>query len=174
MRKVEALLYKVYAGRGRMTNEEIHRRAIAAELPARVLIAIDALPAGEYTLDEASKALGVFADVHADPSGGVPASDLADADLLRELSELHRTRTDTLRHGSDQALAEHSRRTRELEEEYLRRNPQREVDPERLRDGARRIRTGGDHGNRGSRRDVAVSHHRGTRMHNPGSGGADA
>jgi hypothetical protein len=67
----------------------------------------------------------------------VPAASLADDDLLRELKSLHDTRHTTLRHGSDDSLAHHNERTAELEREYLRRNPSREVDPERLRDGAR-------------------------------------
>lgn len=68
---------------------------------------------------------------------GVPPADLAEEDLLRELRHLHDTRHDTLRHGSDDALTMHTRRTGELEAEYQRRHPQREVDPERLRSGAR-------------------------------------
>ena len=72
-----------------------------------------------------------------DAAEGVPAGELADEDLLRELGEVHRTRHETLRHGSDQALARHSERMAELEQEYLRRYPQREVDPQRLRSGAR-------------------------------------
>lgn len=68
---------------------------------------------------------------------GRPPSDLADADLFRELESLHRTRTTTLRHGSDDALRVHGERTAELEAEYLRRFPGREVDPDRTRDGAR-------------------------------------
>jgi len=74
------------------------------------------------------------------PSGwvqGVPAGGLDDQDPLRELGELHRTRHDTLRHGSAHALARHTERLNELEQEYLRRFPQREVDPQRLRSGAR-------------------------------------
>jgi Family of unknown function (DUF6158) len=71
---------------------------------------------------------------------GVPAYELTVEDLIRELWELHRTRHETLRHGSDQALMHHDDRMAELEAEYLRRFPEREVDPERLRDGARRIR----------------------------------
>jgi hypothetical protein len=70
-------------------------------------------------------------------SGGVPPQDLGDEELTRELTQLYSTRDDTLRHGSDQALATHTRRTQELEAEYLRRFPDREVDPERLREGAR-------------------------------------
>ncbi|MGH4021859.1 MAG: DUF6158 family protein [Pseudonocardiaceae bacterium] len=70
-------------------------------------------------------------------SQGIPARDLDDEDLLRELSQLHETRHDTLRHGSDDALTRHTERSAELEGEYLERFPQREVDPERLRSGAR-------------------------------------
>ena len=65
---------------------------------------------------------------------GVPAADLADKDLLRELGSVHRTRDDTLRHGSDEALETHTTRSSELEAEYLRRFPGREIDPNRLRD----------------------------------------
>ena len=65
---------------------------------------------------------------------GVDPSDLSDDDVIRELQSLHRTRLDTLRHGSDPALANHLRRTAELETEYLARHPGREVDPHRLRD----------------------------------------
>ncbi|MBA9003413.1 MULTISPECIES: DUF6158 family protein [Thermomonospora] len=68
---------------------------------------------------------------------GVEPAELSEADLLRELSSLYDTRMDTLRHGSDHALAEHTRRTAELEAEYVRRHPDREVSPERLREGAR-------------------------------------
>jgi len=68
---------------------------------------------------------------------GLPADKLDDQDLIRELESLHRTRQDTLRHGSDSALATHDRRLAELEAEYLRRFPDREVDPRRLREGAR-------------------------------------
>ena len=68
---------------------------------------------------------------------GIPAGSLDDEDLLRELASLHETRHDTLRHGSDDALQRHSERMAELEAEYLRRFPDREVDPERLRAGAR-------------------------------------
>ena len=69
---------------------------------------------------------------------GQPAADLPDQDLLRELQQLHGTRHTTLRHGSGDAVATHTQRMQELEQEYLRRFPDREVDPERLREGARR------------------------------------
>jgi hypothetical protein len=68
---------------------------------------------------------------------GVPGSELGDDDLFRELGQLYKTRLETLRHGSYDALAAHNNRTAELETEYLRRYPDREVDPERLRSGAR-------------------------------------
>ncbi|MGH3735668.1 MAG: DUF6158 family protein [Micromonosporaceae bacterium] len=69
---------------------------------------------------------------------GVPAEQLSDDDLVREMESLSRTRVTTLRHGSDASVTEHDRRTAELENEYLRRRPHREIDPQRLRSGARR------------------------------------
>jgi hypothetical protein len=63
---------------------------------------------------------------------GVQAGELTDEDLMRELTSLHRTRLDALRHAPDRALATHLTRTAELEAEYLRRMPQREIDPDRL------------------------------------------
>ncbi|HEY7487656.1 MAG TPA: DUF6158 family protein [Streptosporangiaceae bacterium] len=68
---------------------------------------------------------------------GVDPGELGDDDLMRELGHLYETRMDALRHGSDQALDEHTRRMTDLENEYLVRFPDREVDPERLRAGAR-------------------------------------
>jgi Family of unknown function (DUF6158) len=67
------------------------------------------------------------------PSLGVEPASLRTEDLLRELHHLHDSRHETFRHGSDDALAHHDRRTAELEREYLRRFPDREVDPQRLR-----------------------------------------
>lgn len=69
------------------------------------------------------------------PALGVDPVDLSTEELLRELASLHETRHQTLRHGSDAALTHHGRRTSELEREYLRRFPNREVDPHRMRDG---------------------------------------
>ena len=68
---------------------------------------------------------------------GVPPENLAETDLLRELEHLHTTRHGTFLHGAPDALREHSSRTAQLEEEYLRRHPEREVDPARTRSGAR-------------------------------------
>jgi hypothetical protein len=63
---------------------------------------------------------------------GIDPAELGEDDLLRELSSLYRTRMSTLRHGPDSALANHFKRTAELETEYLARHPGREVDPSRL------------------------------------------
>ena len=63
---------------------------------------------------------------------GIDPAGLADDDLFRELASLYRTRLQTLRHGPDAALANHVRRTEELESAYLSRYPGREIDPDRL------------------------------------------
>ncbi|GAA3242947.1 DUF6158 family protein [Dactylosporangium siamense] len=67
------------------------------------------------------------------PALGVPPAALTDDELLRELSTLHTTRHETFRHGAADALTNHSRRTDELEREYLRRFPDREISPARVR-----------------------------------------
>jgi hypothetical protein len=67
----------------------------------------------------------------------VSPEDLAESDLIRELEHLHRTRHDTFLHGAPDALREHDSRSAELEQEYLRRHPERDVDPARTRAGAR-------------------------------------
>jgi hypothetical protein len=72
-----------------------------------------------------------------DDVSGVSPEDLAETDLIRELEHLHRTRHDTFLHGAPDALREHTRRSAELEGEYLRRHPERDVDPARTRAGAR-------------------------------------
>ncbi len=68
---------------------------------------------------------------------GVPPEDLAEPDLLRELERLHATRHETFLHGARDALRAHTARTEQLEAEYLRRHPEREVDPARTRSGSR-------------------------------------
>lgn len=68
---------------------------------------------------------------------GVRPGELADADLVRQLEHLHMTRHSTFLHGSPDALAEHTSRTAELEGEYLRRHPDRKIDPARTRRGSR-------------------------------------
>ncbi|MFG1951040.1 DUF6158 family protein [Micromonospora sp. NPDC048830] len=72
-------------------------------------------------------------DAAGDVELGIDPAELADEDLIREMHSLHRTRLDTLRHATDSALANHLRRTAELETEYLARYPGREIDPGRLR-----------------------------------------
>jgi hypothetical protein len=68
------------------------------------------------------------------PGLGVEPAALSDDDLLRELGRLHETRNYTFRHGPEDALTNHDRRTAELEREYLRRFPDREVDQKRVHD----------------------------------------
>jgi hypothetical protein len=69
----------------------------------------------------------------ADETTGPAVAELSDDDLLRELTHLHETRHDTFLHGSEHSLATHTHRQEALEQEYLRRNPAREVDEDRLR-----------------------------------------
>jgi hypothetical protein len=65
---------------------------------------------------------------------GIPAAQLADDDLERELRHLHETRHETFLHGSEDALETHTARMFELEKEYLRRFPDRvQPDPRRVR-----------------------------------------
>jgi hypothetical protein len=70
---------------------------------------------------------------------GVPADQLTDESLERELEHLHETRHDTFLHGSEDALAFHTARTTQLEQDYLRRNPDRVIDARRTRHGSREI-----------------------------------
>jgi hypothetical protein len=72
-----------------------------------------------------------------DADEGIRAEDLSTDDLLRELSNLYRTRLDAIRHASRQALLTHTERMAEFEAEYLSRFPEREQDPDRTRTGAR-------------------------------------
>ena len=65
---------------------------------------------------------------------GVAAGDLSDDDLLPELAQLHRTRHDAFLHAPTAALQHHSERTAELELEYLRRRPERDIDETRVHD----------------------------------------
>jgi hypothetical protein len=73
---------------------------------------------------------------------GVDPRRLDDQQLMRELETIHRTRHDTLLHGSNDALRAHNDRMAALEGEYLRRNPRRLVAPGRTREGARERRSG--------------------------------
>ena len=63
---------------------------------------------------------------------GVPATELDDSALERELEHLHETRHETFLNGSSDALEAHTERMLELEQEYARRFPER-TDPDQLR-----------------------------------------
>jgi uncharacterized protein DUF6158 len=65
-------------------------------------------------------------------SSGIPAGELSDDDLERELRQLYETRADTFFGGSEQALETHTARMLELEREFQRRFPER-VHPDELR-----------------------------------------
>ncbi|MFD6880078.1 MULTISPECIES: DUF6158 family protein [unclassified Streptomyces] len=73
----------------------------------------------------------------AEHGGGPAARELEDGRLLKELETIHRTRHETLLYGSDEALATHTQRLKELEEEYVRRHPRRAPTAGRTRSGAR-------------------------------------
>jgi len=62
MRDVDELLDDVYMSQERMTRDDLHRRAVAGNLPAEVIVALDALPEGEYAQDEVSEALLAITD----------------------------------------------------------------------------------------------------------------
>lgn len=65
---------------------------------------------------------------------GIPPQDLSDDDLDRELRHLHETRSETFFNGSEDALEVHTSRMLQLEQEYLRRFPERVTpDPMRVR-----------------------------------------
>jgi hypothetical protein len=72
-----------------------------------------------------------------DQTTGPAPSQLGDDDLMHEMEQLHATRHETFLHGSEAALTHHSDRMVALEQEYLRRRPEREVDEDRLRPGRR-------------------------------------
>jgi hypothetical protein len=75
---------------------------------------------------------------------GIPAADLDDQDLERELRHLYETRADTFFNGSQQSLDVHTHRMLELEREYARRFPDR-TRPDELRTRAgSRARAGQD------------------------------
>lgn len=57
-RPLDDLLDDIYHGQERVTQADIYRRAVAADLPAELLARIAALPQGEYAVDEAAELLG--------------------------------------------------------------------------------------------------------------------
>jgi Family of unknown function (DUF6158) len=73
-----------------------------------------------------------------DRSHGIAPAELADDVLRRELAHLHETRHDTVLDGSESALRAHTERMFALEQEFLRRFPDRGApDPRRTRAGSR-------------------------------------
>lgn len=69
---------------------------------------------------------------------GVPAADLSDDDLAREVAHLHETRHETFLDASADTLDTHTERMLELEAEHLRRFPDRTAaNPLRTRAGRR-------------------------------------
>lgn len=52
------LLDDIYHGQERVSQADIQRRAVAAQLPADLLTRIAAIPQGEYAIDEAAELLG--------------------------------------------------------------------------------------------------------------------
>ena len=71
---------------------------------------------------------------------GVAPRDLTDAALKRELRHLWRTREETILTGSSQAIATHTRRMLELEDELINRFPhETEPAPSRTRRGSRAL-----------------------------------
>lgn len=126
---VSALLERIFAGSEKINVEEMHRRAVIAQLPADLVAAIGDLPEGLYDLTATEALLCRGA--------GVDPAALPEEDLLREMESLGHTRADTVRHGSWSALARHTTRTHELENEYLRRHPDREISARRTRSGSR-------------------------------------
>lgn len=58
VRRLDDLLEDLYRGQERISQGDIYRRAVAAELPAELLTRINALPEGEYSVEEAADLLG--------------------------------------------------------------------------------------------------------------------
>lgn len=58
VRRLDDLLEDLYHGQERISQGDIYRRAVAAELPAELLTKIAALPEGQYAVDEAADLLG--------------------------------------------------------------------------------------------------------------------
>lgn len=71
---------------------------------------------------------------------GVTPKNLSDPALKRELRHLWRTREETIMSGSSQAIATHTRRMLELEDELIGRFPdETEPAPSRTRRGSRAL-----------------------------------
>ncbi|MEU9508280.1 hypothetical protein AB0D32_18620 [Micromonospora sp. NPDC048170] len=57
-RRLDELLEDLYHGQERISQADIYRRAVAAELPAQLLTRLAALPEGTYAVDEVADLLG--------------------------------------------------------------------------------------------------------------------
>ncbi|WP_372493697.1 hypothetical protein [Micromonospora alfalfae] len=57
-RALDDLLDGIFRAQERVEQAEIYRQAVAAELPPELLARINALPEGEYAVDEVSDLLG--------------------------------------------------------------------------------------------------------------------
>ncbi|SCL65845.1 hypothetical protein [Micromonospora peucetia] len=57
-RRLDELLEDLYHGQERISQADIYRRAVVAELPAQLLTRIAALPEGTYAVDEVADLLG--------------------------------------------------------------------------------------------------------------------
>jgi hypothetical protein len=69
---------------------------------------------------------------------GVPAGELSDEDLRRDVRRLHETRHETMLNGTEDAFEAHTRRMLGLEQEFLRRFAADSApDPARTRAGSR-------------------------------------
>ena len=81
---------------------------------------------------------------------GVPARELSDPDLKRQMRYMWKTREATILHGGQQAIATHTHRMIELELEFIYRFPKEtEASPSRTRRGSR-ARSGQPKGKRRS------------------------
>jgi hypothetical protein len=54
---LDCFLDELFRGQERLSRDEIQRRAVTGDLPAETMARIDALPEGEYALDEVHDAL---------------------------------------------------------------------------------------------------------------------
>jgi hypothetical protein len=71
---------------------------------------------------------------------GIPAADLNDETLERELRHLHETRSETFFNGTEAALEAHPNRMLELEQAFRQRRPDAVApDPMRVRASNRKI-----------------------------------
>jgi len=73
----------------------------------------------------APSAAGLTPGIGETGSKGVPASELSDEDLERQGTHAHETRNWVFLHGTAEQFKTHTERMLELEQEYLRRHPQR-------------------------------------------------